>query len=190
MLEPHAPLGLARGRVHVAAHDPRWSALYRDEAQRLSASVADGALPALVIEHVGSTSVAGLVAKPILDILAGHPRGLEANVYFQLLAALGYEERGEQGVPGRELFVLGPANSRTHHLHLVALGSRSWREPLAFRDRLRAEPELASAYGALKLILAASHAGDRRAYTAGKAPFIVAAIQNPAIQNPATETTG
>jgi GrpB-like predicted nucleotidyltransferase (UPF0157 family) len=173
---PSSPLGLARGSVRLTAHDPRWATLFRREARRLSASVARSALPPLVIEHVGSSAVPDLVAKPILDILAGRAQGIAASEYVPWLAMLGYEARGEQGVAGRELLVLGPSSARTHHLHLVALGSREWNDALVFRDRLRAEPALATAYGALKLDLAARHAGDRSAYTDGKAPFIAAAI--------------
>ena len=172
---PHEPLGLARGQVRVLAHDPRWADLFQEESLLLSTPAAFPALPALTIEHFGSTAVPGLVAKPILDILAGHPADLAASVYVPSLAALGYEPRGDQGVPGRELLVRGRSTARTHHLHLVALDSAQWREPLIFRDRLRAEPALAGAYAALKLELATKHASDRSAYTDGKACFIMAA---------------
>jgi GrpB-like predicted nucleotidyltransferase (UPF0157 family) len=87
----------------------------------------------------------------------------------------GYTYRGEAGIPGRHYFRRG--EPRSHHLHLVEQGSALWRDHLAFRDRLRAEPALAAAYGALKRRLASRHADDRAAYTEAKAPFIAAVLR-------------
>jgi GrpB-like predicted nucleotidyltransferase (UPF0157 family) len=171
------PLGLPRGVVRVVAADPRWPESFRAEADRLAAAIARAGLAPLAFEHIGSTAVPRLSAKPILDLMAGYPLSTNWPFYMDVCVAAGYEHRGPQGVAGRELLVLGTEEARTHHLSLVQAGGTLWNEYLAFRDRLRAEPELASAYAALKLDLAARHAGDRGAYTAGKAAFIAQVLR-------------
>ena len=177
MTEEDASLGLPRGTVRVVPADPRWPELFRAEADRLAAAVACAGLAPLALEHVGSTSVPGLTAKPILDLMAGLPADADWRPYLEVCVAAGYEPRGPQGVPGRELLVLGPERARTHHLDLVEAGGTLWRERLLFRDWLRANPPLAAAYATLKRDLAARHAVDRGAYTAGKAAFIAAGVR-------------
>jgi GrpB-like predicted nucleotidyltransferase (UPF0157 family) len=161
-----------RGTVRLVASDRRWPDLFSAEAHRLSEAVHQAGLAPLQFEHVGSTAVPGLVAKPILDILAGSPSGVAWQPYIEVFAARGYEPRGPQGVADRELLVLGPEQARTHHLNLVAAGGGFWRDHVAFRDRLRAEPALAATYAALKRDLALRHHTDRAAYTAGKRAFV------------------
>jgi GrpB-like predicted nucleotidyltransferase (UPF0157 family) len=170
------PLGLRRGTVHLVASDARWPGLFRAEADRIAHAASAAGLPALALEHVGSTAVPGLCAKPILDLLAGYPAGAGPGPYVDALTGAGYEPRGDQGEAGGVLLVLGAEAARTHYVHLVALGDPTWRSSLAFRDRLRAEPALAAAYAALKRELAERYAADRAAYTAGKAAFIRAAL--------------
>jgi GrpB-like predicted nucleotidyltransferase (UPF0157 family) len=171
------PLGLSRGTVRVMAYDPRWPALFQAEAARLAGTAARSGLVPLAFEHIGSTAIPGLAAKPILDFMAGHALGADPQPYVAVLVAAGYEPRGEQGVPGRQLLVLGLETARTHHLDLVTTDGAYWREHLAFRDRLRAEPDLSAAYAALKHELAARHAADRGAYTAGKVAFIASVLR-------------
>ena len=131
-----------------------------------------GALPAAV-EHVGSTAVPALPAKPILDLLAGRPVEGALAPYVAACEAAGYRYRGESGIPGRHYFVRdAPDGRRTHHLHLVEHGGAFWRSHLAFRDYLRRVPARAAAYAALKRELASRHPGDRTAYTEGKAAFV------------------
>ena len=161
----------APSSVRLVAHDPAWAARFAEERARLRDAL--GALPA-EIAHVGSTAVPGLVAKPILDLLVGRPAGNVAP-YVDALVRAGYVHRGEAGLPGRHYFRRG--DPRTHHLHLVEIDGPYWRDHLAFRDRLRADPALAAAYGALKTRLAARHADDRAAYTEAKAPFITAVLR-------------
>ena len=172
MTHDHARIGLQRGTVRVVESDPSWPDAFRAEVQRLSAAVSAAGLPALVFEHVGSTAVSGLVAKPIIDLMTGHGPDIDPREYFDVLRAAGYEHRGPQGVPERELFVLGPEGRRTHHLNLVCTDGPFWRDHLMFRDRLRKEPELRTAYAELKQRLACAHAMDRGQYTAGKAAFV------------------
>jgi GrpB-like predicted nucleotidyltransferase (UPF0157 family) len=173
-----SPLGLPRGIVRIHASDPRWPALFSSEADRLNAMIAHRDLGPLALEHVGSTAVPGLAAKPILDLMAGLPPDTDWKPYVSTLLAAGYEARGPQGIAERELFVLGPEESRTHHLHVVEKGSRFWIDHLEFRDRLRGDPELAGSYAKLKYDLAARHIGDREAYTSGKAAFIAAVLSS------------
>ena len=165
-------IGLPRGIVRVVPADPSWPALFSAESDRLAASIAAAGLPALTFEHIGSTAVHGLAAKPIIDFMAGYIPDADPRLYLDVLRAAGYEYRGPQGVPFRELFVLGSESRRTHHLNLTPLGSPFWRDHLAFRDRLRNESAVRSDYSELKQRLAEAHPVDRRAYTEGKAAFI------------------
>jgi GrpB-like predicted nucleotidyltransferase (UPF0157 family) len=169
-------LGLDRTRVAVVPYDSAWAALFADEAARLRAALGDRILS---IEHVGSTSVPGLDAKPILDLMAGVESLAGAERLLPALREVGYVHKLDADNPDRLYFVRGPAERRTHHLPLAEPGSRFWRQQLRFRDLLRGDPGLAAAYARLKHALAASHPGDRLAYAAGKQPFIEAALRSP-----------
>ena len=172
MTNEPSSIGLRRGVVELHPPNPAWPDAFRAEAERLARHVADAELPPLSFEHIGSTAVPGLDAKPIIDLIVGHQPGIDPRVYFLTLQAAGYEHRGPQGVPEREFFVRGPESHRTHHLNLVPIEGVFWREHLLFRDRLRNEPAVRSAYGTLKRQLAATHPDDRGAYTDGKAHFV------------------
>ena len=169
-------LGLAPGTVRVVEYDPRWPALFDAEAARLAQALGAG-LP-LALEHMGSTSVPGLAAKPILDILAGYaPGAASVDDYVRALVAAGYTHRGEQGIPGREFFRRG--DPRSYHLHLAVRGGAFWTSQLAFRDRLRADPALRDAYAELKRELAARFPRDREAYIDGKTAFVLEVLARP-----------
>lgn len=163
-------LGLSSGTVRLAPSDPAWAAGFAAERARVLAAL--GGLP-VAVEHVGSTAVPGLPAKPILDLLAGRPAGNALAPYVAALTAAGYHYRGEYGIPGRHYFVRdAPDGCRTHHLHLVEHGGEFWRSHLAFREYLRRVPDRAAAYATLKRDLATRHPHDRAAYTEGKSAFI------------------
>jgi GrpB-like predicted nucleotidyltransferase (UPF0157 family) len=164
------PLGLASKTVRVVPYDVRWSSLFSAEASRLADAIASAGLPALRFEHVGSTSVPGLAAKPILDIAAGRASGVAASVYVKVLEDSGYVYRGESGLPGREFFRRGQL--RSHHLHLVEHDGWHWRRFLGFRDALQSDAALRDAYAALKHDLAAQYPHDREAYIDGKTGFV------------------
>jgi GrpB-like predicted nucleotidyltransferase (UPF0157 family) len=166
-------LGLDRTRVVVVPYDPCWPALFEQEAGRLRAAVGDDILS---IEHVGSTSIPGMDAKPILDLMAAVPSLAAAWDLLPSMRELGYEQRPDPEIPERLYLVRGPATRRTHHLSLAEPGSAFWRNQLRFRDLLRADQALAREYARLKRALAARHAGDRPAYAAAKAPFITALL--------------
>jgi GrpB-like predicted nucleotidyltransferase (UPF0157 family) len=160
-------LGLRKGIVRLAPHTARWAELYREEEARLRAAL-DGVL--LDVQHFGSTSIPGIRAKPILDVLVAVRRLDDVLGRRPQLQALGYGHVPGAGVPGHHVF--GKGQPRTHLLHVVEHGSRGWSENLWFRDRLRADPALGAEYDALKLRLAQAHGDDRARYTEAKGAFI------------------
>jgi GrpB-like predicted nucleotidyltransferase (UPF0157 family) len=170
-------LGLESNAVRVVGYDMRWPALFHSEANRIRAAVAATGLPQLALEHIGSTAVPGLAAKPILDIGAGYKPGVSALTYVGALESLGYVYRGNAGLPGRDYFRRG--DPRTHHIHLVAHDGIHWRRYLVFRDTLRADAAACQAYAALKHELAAQYAQDRESYLLGKAEFIEEMLGRP-----------
>jgi GrpB-like predicted nucleotidyltransferase (UPF0157 family) len=162
-----APLGLERGVVRLVDYDPRWATLFIEESARLRPALQP---LGVTLEHVGSTAVPGLAAKPVLDILAGYESAAALPACIAALAAAGYLHRGEQGIPGREFFRRG--EPRAYHIHLAERGGGFWTEHLTFRDALRAQPALRDAYARLKQELAARYPRDRAAYIEGKGPFV------------------
>jgi GrpB-like predicted nucleotidyltransferase (UPF0157 family) len=165
-------LGLLRGEVVVVDSDPRWPEAFARLADRLG-----GAVGGATIEHVGSTAVAGLRAKPILDVALGLPAPADVGALHGSLAPAGLEFRGDLGSEGGLLFVLEDRpDHRLAHVHAVALGGPEWEGYLAFRDRLRRDASARAAYEELKDGLARRFPHDRRAYTAGKQAFIEALL--------------
>lgn len=155
--------------IEIVEYDPRWVEAFQLERQVLS----DALAPWLVgiPEHIGSTAVPGLAAKPIIDIMAP-VRSLEGS-RAAVAAAAG---AGYVYFPYRaevmHWFCKPSPSVRTHHLHLVPMGSDLWNERLAFRDALRIDEDLRTEYRSLKLALAARYRHDRDGYTDAKAPFI------------------
>ena len=164
-------LGLESGVVRLAEYDAQWEQLYVQEAERLSEAIVPLGLR---FEHVGSTSVPGLIAKPVLDILAGFHDQTLLPAYITALTAAGYVHRGEQGIPGREFFRRG--EPRSYHLHLTIIHGSFWAEHLLFRDLLRKDQAVLRAYAELKRALASRYPLDREAYIEGKGPFVRAAL--------------
>jgi GrpB-like predicted nucleotidyltransferase (UPF0157 family) len=111
-----------------------------------------------------------MCAKPVLDIVAGRPRDRSTHGYVEALRAVGYEHRGERGIPGREFFCRG--QPRAYHLHLVEEGAPLWRDFLAFRDYLRAHAEAARGFADVKRALAARFPHDREAYMNAKSAYV------------------
>ncbi len=160
-------LGLESGVVRLVEYDPEWPVLFQEEAQRIVSAVSP--LP-LTLHHVGSTAVPGLVAKPVLDILAGYDDSARRSDYIEAVSAAGYLHRGEQEIPGRDFFRRGAP--RAYHLHLAETGSVFWKEHLAFRDLLRRDPALRDQYALLKGRLAMKYPRDRESYIDAKGPFV------------------
>ena len=163
-------LGLTYGQVRLVSGDPSWPEAFQRLAAELRAALGE---LAVAVEHVGSTAVSGLAAKPILDIAIGLAPGINPIGVITPLQPLGARFRGDKGDEGGLLLVLEdrPAH-RVAHLHVVGYGDAQWRRYLALRDRLRADQAVRSAYAQLKGDLAAQFSGDHRAYTAAKAAFI------------------
>lgn len=147
---------------------PRYFLAIRDELSAVFSPLA------VAIEHIGSTSVPGLAAKPVIDVLLGARSLAEVESRIEPLAALGYAyvRKYEEALPMRRYFVKSPAASFRIHLHAVERGARIWQQHLAFRDALRSDPALRERYRSLKLQLAQTFADDKAAYSAAKDPFI------------------
>ena len=160
-------LGLPLGTVRLREYTPLWAELFSLEAAELRATL--GAL-ALDVQHVGSTAVPGLVAKPILDIAVAIPAHAVVPRCATLLAGLGYQYAYWADLENDYTFEKGA--ERTHHVHLVEPQSRQWADYLRFRDALRANSRLAREYERTKLRLGATFCADRAAYTRAKADFI------------------
>ena len=160
-------IGLAKGTVQLQPYDPAWAELYRAEEAWLRSAI--GAY-VLAIEHVGSTSIPGIPAKPIIDIGVGVANFEEAAICIEPLQRLGYQYRGEFGIPRRRYFVKG--EPRTHHLHMNEVHGPDWQQQIGFRDYLRTHDAVAQAYAERKLRLAQQFPSDRLAYTEQKSGFI------------------
>ena len=167
-------IGLSQDKVKVVPYEPAWRDLYEAEAERIHAALGD---KVLAVEHAGSTSVEGLDAKPIIDLMVAVASPASAAELRPALAGLGYEFRPEDEVPGRLFFVRGPRDNRTHHLSLTELDGEFWRVQVLFRDHLRSHPDAADAYRRLKRKLAAKYPDDRPAYTAAKGEFILKTLE-------------
>jgi GrpB-like predicted nucleotidyltransferase (UPF0157 family) len=153
-------LGLESKRVRLASDHANWAADFDRERQSIL-DVLSGQ-----VEHIGSTSIPGVPAKPILDILIGVDDFEAARAFVREMESLGYEFRGEYGIARRHYFVKG--TPRTHHVHMVERGSEMWTVTLRFRDALRADTTLAAEYAERKSALAGQHAENREAYQAAK----------------------
>jgi GrpB-like predicted nucleotidyltransferase (UPF0157 family) len=160
-------IGLKPGTVSISQHDQRWNDVFERERDRIKRALGGVVLAA---EHVGSTSVPDLAAKPIVDIAIAIASFEDFAPHVTIVETLGYIYRGENGVPRRHYFVLG--DPRTVHLHFIEHDSDAWHAHLAFREKMCSSPELRRQYMDLKHDLAARFPNDRDAYTAGKQAFI------------------
>jgi GrpB-like predicted nucleotidyltransferase (UPF0157 family) len=165
-------IGLENGVVRLSPYDFEWAQLYA--AEKLLLTRAIGAV-VLDIQHVGSTAIPGMLAKPIIDIGIAVEDFDRARACISPLQSLGYKFRGENGIPRRHYFEKG--DPRAFHVHINEVTSRAWEDQVIFRDYLITHPEVASEYAALKTSLAALYPGDRDAYLEGKAPFIQRALE-------------
>jgi len=165
--------------IHIAPYDPAWPAMFEAEAAKLRQLLGDRAIR---VEHVGSTSVPGLAAKPVIDIQVSvatlEPRGL----YVGPLASLGYRHLALGEFDLVYPFFQKPTEwPCSHHVHLCVRGSRQERDHLAFRDYLRRHAAVAAEYLALKRDLALRHHGatheSRERYSLAKSEFIASVLE-------------
>jgi len=162
-------LGLQRGTVRLAAHHSKWHKLFQKEKERLVEGMRNNAV---TIEHIGSTAIPFVPAKPIIDIVLGIDQAIELSAMRPFLMDLGYEERGPQGVPDRVLWVFGTEKDRKFYLHLTHKGGKLWNDCIAFRAALRSAASLREQYAKLKKELAVKYPEDRKLYLRGKHVFI------------------
>lgn len=163
-------LGVNYGTVRLTATPPEWHAV----AARLIAPVRSVlGSDAIAVEHIGSTAVIGLLAKPIIDIGVLLAPRVHNDTVVASLGSLGYEYRGDAGGGGGLVFVLDVRPTvRIAHLHVIADGDPQWDRYLAFVERLRTDAAARAAYGDVKQRLAAAHPQGRQAYTAGKSDTV------------------
>jgi GrpB-like predicted nucleotidyltransferase (UPF0157 family) len=154
--------------VEVVPYNPEWPAQFRLERGRILETLTPFTGP-LLVEHIGSTGVPGLSAKPVLDIMAYVEKIPLSSEAIQALGTLGYEYRGDAGIPGREFFRTDP---RDRHLHAVGFGDPSFASQMLFRSYLRFNPDAVRCYETLKLELSERFRDDRPAYTDAKGPLI------------------
>ena len=160
-------------RVVIQDYDPRWPKMFEVLRSRIAVvlhGVADS------IEHVGSTAVPGLVAKPVIDIDVLLRSASDLPLVIRRLADLGYEHRGDLGVIGREAFRAKPGDF-SHHLYVCPPESREYRRHIAFRNHLRAHADDANAYASLKRMLAIRFCSDREGYSQAKSKFVEGILQ-------------
>lgn len=154
--------------MRLAPYTSEWARVFAREREVLRSQISDRVV---AIEHVGSTAIPGMLAKPIIDIAAAVLRLEDVKECVQPLEETDYEYRGERE-PGNHLFVKGGPSRRTVYLHITEYGSRGWEDYLLFRDYLRRHRDVAEEYASLKREQAEKCKDDRDSYTKGKAEFI------------------
>lgn len=178
-------IGLRIGTVRMSRYDPKWPAAFLTEKASLEAALeplrrsdllGQDDVPVL-IEHVGSTAVVSLVAKPIIDIVIGFRTTNEVTRGLALLAKSGRSYVKGANQPGMLFMASGPEGSRSFHYHLVVVGTPAWRRLIVFRDYLRRHPGVAREYGELKSKLAEEYPKSRADYQVHKASALRAIMQ-------------
>ena len=154
----------------IIEYNPDWPDLFEQEKARVVSALGIGEER---FQHIGSTAVPGLGAKPVLDMMAGIPSMATASKLVPLLEAIGYEWRGET-LPGT--LYIRKAEPRRFNLHVTAYGGAFWEDHLLFRDYLRAHRDACVDYEALKRDLMSASAHDPPAYNDGKTDFIRAIV--------------
>ena len=168
--------------VIIQPYDPTWPAKFETEKRVLTVVLARWL--AGPIEHIGSTAVPGLPAKPVIDIMGAVHDLPSSQPAIEALRSLNYCYFPYKADAMHWFCKPGPSN-RTHHLHLVPFESQLWRERLAFRNSMRSDAVTREAYTQLKRKLAAQFSNDREAYTEAKTEFIQAVIQRGLLKVPA-----
>ena len=155
--------------VEIHVYDTNWTDQFEREKQRIEGTLGH---QALAIEHIGSTSVTGMPAKPIIDIMAGVSDLENALSFVKPLREIDYEYVQNSSFKDRFFFRKGLWRQGTCHLHICEYDGNEWRDKLLFRNYLRTNPEAAAEYASLKQQLAAKYIYERSTYTKEKEPFI------------------
>ncbi|MGP4075543.1 GrpB family protein [Halobacillus sp. K22] len=155
-------------RVEVFLYDERWPLKFEKEKKKLWSIFQSEVIE---IYHIGSTSVPGQKAKPVIDVMPIVKDIEQVDQYNQQMRMINYEARGEYGIPGRRFFQKG-GDQRTHHVHVFEQGDENVKRHLAFRDYLRSHPEARKEYGNVKQRLAIQFPFDMDAYIEGKSDLV------------------
>ncbi|RDJ13673.1 GrpB family protein [Rhizobium grahamii] len=167
---PAYGLGLKNLTVSLAEPNAFWKRAYASEAHAIGQALGDVAIE---IQHVGSTAIPGIKAKPIIDIAVGVKHLDDGLRCIDAMEAIGYDYAGNDIVPDDHIFGRGVKDeSRSHLVHVVEHRGDNWNRMIAFRDALRSDIRLARAYEQLKVGLASEHAERRAEYTKAKRDFI------------------
>lgn len=161
-------IGLKKGTVRLYSFDKKWHNAFLREKNVLEKCLDNNFI---VIEHVGSTAIPGVLAKPIIDIAIGTKNRKYSLICKSLIKKLGYNYRGEVR-KGEFFFAKGPENKRTIYIRIVVYKSKTYREYIIFRDVLKSDKRLIKQYNVLKQKLAALYKNNREEYTKRKDPFI------------------
>lgn len=161
-------VGFGMRKVEVEPYDKLWVSKFEEES-RILYEIFGAEM--IELHHIGSTSVTGLYAKPIVDMMPVVSDIHRVNDYNKAMIAVGYEPKGENGIVGRRFFQRG-GDHRTHHVHMYELGDSEIKRHLAFRDYLRAHPDVAQQYGDLKEKLSQRFPYDIEAYIKGKEQLV------------------
>lgn len=162
--------------VSVTDYNPEWISIFEAERDRIVEAVSSLCPHPLVIEHVGSTAVPGLAAKPIVDIMICYEVLPPIESVADLLATIGYQHIDKPEFTESYFFRRGESLENTVHLHVTTIASGFGQMMLRFRDALRASPRLAADYATFKRQLAGQYPHDRPSYTQAKGPFVLHAI--------------
>lgn len=176
--------------VHIQPSDEGWQRRGAQLCEELDAVLARWLVGPT--QHVGSTAVPGLAAKPIIDVQAAVVDLGCADAVREVLAPAGWHLVPAEldARPWRRFLVQVADEHRAAHLHLLPAGSHRWAEQLAFRDALRVDPALVHRYAELKRVLATEHVTDREAYTAGKRDFVRRVLDDQASDDSRRRTAG
>ena len=167
-------MALKRGIVKLVDYDKKWQEDYKDEEKLLKKVLKDQIIE---IHHIGSTSIPGLQAKPVIDILIVIKDLNEIDKIENKLKEYNYENRGQQGVEDRYFFAKGPEDARTHYIHFTEPNSATYYNQVYFKRYLIEHPEYITKYCELKKELACKYADERPKYTKGKNDFITDVIK-------------
>ena len=156
-------------KVVVMPSDSNWSELFKKEANGLAALLGR---EVVAIHHIGSTAIPGIIAKPIIDILVEIHDINKMDEFNAEMIKLGYQPKGEFGIPGRRFFTKSDGTTRTHHAHVFQTGDPEVERHLSFKEYMTAHPKEAQAYSRLKEELAGKFPEDINGYTQAKGDFI------------------
>ena len=173
-VEDWRSLGTHGAHVEIAEYNPEWPRVFEREAAAIMKACRSWITE---VHHVGSTSVPGLAAKPILDIVPIADKPIECAESISTMAGLGYRYRGENGIPGRFYFDKIVDDRTVVHAHMFLADHPDVGKHLAFRDYLRTHPDAAREYEELKRVLVSTYRDDCRAYTEAKAEFVERIIE-------------